>query len=232
MEQFTVASRRSVLAALLAVPWFPALAGAAQITGDLFDVHRRMFVAADGVEVVWWFLGKMYFEVDGYPEVMARYGDNLIIYRATALSKDAHVIDWVELNAPRNALTGLPDTRWTNPFTGKSGELRTDKPYGPSRYVFTRQNGGVAVEINQPGVTALNTAVRSTGVYLSSSNQLPTAFAGFSEDARGQMIVRALMHKASLDEIIDRLACDGMKAAHPSWFDGDRLTPRWPGAAK
>ncbi len=280
MGPLAVTSRRSMLAGLLAVPWSAALAGAIQNAGDLLDLHRRMFADADGVEVVWWFLGKMYFAVDGYPEVMARYGDNLMIYRATTLSKDAYAIDWIELNAPRNALTGLPDTRWTNPFTGKSGELRTDKPYGPGRYVFTRQSQGVAVEINQPGVTPLQTkvlvsmhdgrvlleqdehkrstgptranirtimsitsdrtaafdatrsAVRSTGVYLSTSDQLPASFAGFPEGSRGQMIVRGLMHKASLDQVIDRAAWDGMKAAHPSWFNGDRLTPRWPSAAK
>ncbi len=237
-----------------------------------------MFADADGVEIVWWFLGKMFIKVEGYPEILARYGDNLMIHRTQTLSPDAFAFDWIELNAPRSASTGLPETRWTNPFTGVSGELRTDTPYGPGRYIVRRQGRGLGIEVNQPFVTPTSTRLRvvtndrrilleqeehkisigperakirtlmsiaadraaaqdrqrssvpCSGAYTSTSDQIP-AFAGFPQRLRGEMIVRGLMQKAGLDEIVDRGAWDGMKATHPTWFSGDRLTPQWPNNA-
>ena len=35
------------------------------------------------------------------------------------------------------------------------------------------------------------------------------------------------MHKAALDEKVNPIAWDRVKAAHPDFFAGDKLGPKW-----
>jgi len=54
-----------------------------------------------------------------------------------------------------------------------------------------------------------------------------TGFYGVKNRDTGKVFVNGLTFKAGLDEKVNPIAWERIKAAHPAFFKGDRLAPEW-----
>ena len=52
-------------------------------------------------------------------------------------------------------------------------------------------------------------------------------FYGVKNRDTGKIFVNGLMRKATLDEKVNPIAWSRLKSAHPTFFSGDRLAPKW-----
>jgi hypothetical protein len=116
---------------------------------DALDAYRRMFAGAEDGLSAWWYLGNMRVEMENFPAIPVLHVETVMVYRTTTLSPDSFRMDWWEIGYMRDPVTGEIAKSWTNPITGKVVPAPQKFEEGPARFIISRADNGIKLELIQ-----------------------------------------------------------------------------------
>lgn len=119
---------------------------------DLFDAYRKTFASLDPDElVVWWYCGFVVSRREGTGEIPLTQAETIMVYRTRDLDAETFAIDWTEVGAFRDLVTGERMEGWFNPFDGTLAPHPKSFVDGPATFTVRRVNkdGDIDIELVQ-----------------------------------------------------------------------------------
>ena len=117
---------------------------------DLFNAYRKTFASLDPEElVVWWYCGFVVAARDGVGTVPITQAETIMVYRTRDVAADTFTIDWTEVGAFRDVVTGRTMEAWFNPFSGVLVPHPQSFVDGPATFTVRRQGDGIDIRLVQ-----------------------------------------------------------------------------------